>query len=62
MTQRVLYVQAQVILGNFDADGDLISEQPVQEVKRLYKPMGLSLQQYVDEIARECQAQEEKAQ
>jgi hypothetical protein len=33
----------------------------VQEVKRLYKPVGLSLQQYVDEIARECKQEEEKA-
>ena len=54
MTQRVLYVQVQVVLGQFDADDNLTGEQPVGEIRRLYYPHGLALDQYIREVAREC--------
>jgi hypothetical protein len=59
MTQRVLYVSAQIVLGTFDADGNLTGETPVQEVRRLYYPHAAALQQYVDEVARECKKEGE---
>lgn len=60
--QKPLYVKAQVVLGTFDDDGNLTGTQPYPEIRDLYYPHSLALQQYVDEVARECkQEQEPKA-
>lgn len=60
--QKVLYVKAQVVVGTFDDDGNLTGEQPYPEIRHLYYPHGLALDQYVAEVARECKRQEQEKQ
>ena len=51
--EKALYVRAQVVMGAYDEDGNLIGKRDVPEIKELCWPMGANLDIYVQQIERD---------